>query len=76
MRHQGYSEHSGQFVVEDVQDRRTGVRTRRLVFLSAPQLTQSEVKLVKGVYGSLLLCVLCVGVSGEGVWHVAVCVCV
>lgn len=76
VRHQGYSEHSGQFVVEDVQDRRTGVRTRRLVFLSAPQLTQSEVKLVKGVYGSLLLCVLCVGVSGEGVWHVAVCVCV
>ena len=62
MQHKGYSEHSGQFVVEDVQDKRTGARTRRLVFLSAPRLTQSEVKLVKG--GCMHVCVyICIHVE-------------
>jgi spermidine synthase len=47
VQYKGYSEFSGQFVVEDVFEKRSGTNSRRLIFLNAPRVVQTEVKLVK-----------------------------
>ena len=46
--HRGKSEMSGELIVEDVEQ--NGDTHRRLVFLNSPLTTQSEARLIKGMY--------------------------
>ena len=47
MLHEGYSELSGDYVVEDV-DGDGGQKFRRLIFLSNKNVVQSEARLISG----------------------------
>lgn len=51
--HEGSSDQSGPYVVEECEGD-GGTRLRRLVFLNSPSMSQTEMEIVPGIVGKLI----------------------